>query len=153
MNKPSISPSKSKYKQGSFTPKHPDKYVGDLPIIYRSSWEKRVMAYFDETTAVIIWSSEQLVVPYISPVDNKQHRYYVDFLAKMKLRDGSFKTYAIEIKPLRETLPPRKSKNQLRMLTETKTYIVNQAKWAAAKHFCSQRGIEFLVLNEKDLNL
>ena len=152
MEKPSIS-KKSRYRQGIYIPKNPDKYVGQGEIRYRSSWELRMLKWLDNHPSVIFFNSEGLIVPYLSPVDNKQHKYYVDFLAKMKLKDGSEKTYAIEIKPKKEMLPPRKNRNKERMITEVTTYITNQAKWAHAKEFCDKLGISFLVLNENDLGI
>lgn len=152
MTKPTISKN-SRYRQGIFIPTHPEKYVGESEIRYRSSWELRVCKWFDSHPAVLFWSSESMVVPYLSPLDNKMHRYYVDFVAKMKSRDGSVKTYAIEIKPESQCKPPRNTKNRTRMLTETSTYLVNQAKWKTAKELCARNGIEFIVLTEKDLGI
>lgn len=152
MDKPSIS-KKSRYKQGVYTPKNPEKYMGAGAIVYRSGWELRLMKWLDGHPSVVLWNSEGLVVPYLSPVDNRQHRYYVDFLAKMVLKDGSVKTYAIEVKPKAQCLPPRKNRNKERMIVEVSTYVVNQAKWAHAKAHCDKLGIAFLVLNENDLGI
>ena len=45
--------------KGRFLPKNYQKYRGDYNnIIYRSSWELRVMKYFDEHPHVIWWASE-----------------------------------------------------------------------------------------------
>jgi hypothetical protein len=141
-------------KPRKWKPRNPEKYVGDINnIIARSSWEIKFLNWLDTSPAVISYNSENLCVPYLSPVDNKQHRYYVDFLAKMRLKDGSIKTYAIEVKPKKEMLPPRKNKNKERMITEVSTYVVNQAKWAHAKAYCDKLGIAFLVLNENDLGI
>jgi hypothetical protein len=111
------------------------------------------MKWLDNHNSVIIWNSEGMIVPYLSPVDNKEHKYYVDFLAKMRRKDGTVMTYAIEVKPAKEMLPPRKNKNKERMITEVTTYVTNQAKWAYARAYCEQRGIAFLVLNEHDLGI
>jgi hypothetical protein len=141
-------------KPRKWTPKNPEKYVGDLNnIIARSSWEIKLLNWLDGNPSVIIYNSEGLIVPYLSPVDNKEHKYYVDFLAKMRLKDGTIKTYAIEVKPAKEMVPPRKNKNKERMITEVTTYVTNQAKWAYAKEYCESRGIVFLVLNEHDLGI
>lgn len=151
MTKPSIS-KKSRYQQGIYVPLNPEKYEGDGDIRYRSGWEKRLMRWFDINTSVILWNSEGLVVPYLSPIDNNVHRYYVDFLAKMRLKDGSIRTYAIEVKPKSQMLPS-KAKNRQRLLTETSTYLVNQAKWTYAKEYCLKLGVAFIVLNEEDLGI
>jgi len=152
MNKPSIL-KKSRFNQGIYTPIHPEKYIGAADIIYRSSWEKILMRWLDSNTSVVSWNSEDFIIPYISPIDNKQHKYYIDFLAKIKLKDGSIKTYAIEVKPKAEMLPPKKNRNKERMITEVTTYVTNQAKWAHAKEYCNKLGIAFIVLNEYDLGI
>lgn len=152
MEKPSIS-KKSRYRQGIYAPRNPDKYMGQGEIRYRSSWELRLCKWLDGHQSVLLWNSEGLIIPYLSPVDNKQHKYYVDFLAKMKLKDGTVKTYAIEVKPKSQCLPPKKNRNKERMITEVTTYVTNQAKWAHAKEYCDKLGISFLVLNENDLGI
>jgi hypothetical protein len=154
MNKPSIpSKSKSRFKQGKFVPENPLKYQGTFPIVYRSSWERRFMEWLDRKPSVLFWGSESLVIPYISPVDGNQHRYFIDFVAVMRTKSGEQRTYAIEVKPKKEMLPPKKNKNVMRQINETKTYLVNQAKWEAAKSICEARGVSFIVLNEDDLKI
>ena len=60
---------------GRFTPRNPSKYVGDSTnIIYRSSWECRLMDWFDRNPDIVSWASEELIIPYKSPVDNKFHQ-------------------------------------------------------------------------------
>ena len=141
-------------KPRKWIPRNPDKYAGDVNnIIARSSWEIKLMNYLDTNPSVIFWNSEDLHVPYISPIDNKQHTYHVDFLAKMKLRDGTEKTYALEVKPASQCIPPKKTQNRERMITETATYLINQAKWTAATEFCKRKNVTFIVLTEKDLNI
>lgn len=140
-------------KPRKWIPKNPDKYIGDVNnIISRSSWETRLLNWLDASPSVLCYNSEEFIVPYISPIDGRPHRYFVDFLAKVKTRSG-IKTYAIEVKPQREMVPPVQSKNKKKMLTETTTYLVNQAKWEAARAICKQKGIEFIVLNENDLGI
>jgi len=152
MSKPSIS-KKSRFNQGTYVPSNPEKYIGTSDIRYRSSWEKRLMKWLDCNPSVISWNSEDFIIPYMSPIDNKQHKYHVDFLAKMRLKDGSIKTYAIEVKPKAEMLPPKKNRNKERMITEVTTYVTNQAKWAHAKEYCDKLDIAFIVLNEYDLGI
>jgi len=78
---------------GKFTPKHPNKYMGDYKnIIYRSSWECKVMSWLDSNQDVISWSSEEVIIPYKSPVDNRFHRYFPDFLIKVRTKDNKLKT-------------------------------------------------------------
>ena len=88
------------YKQGFFRPKHPKKYIGDpTNIVFRSGWEKRVMQSLDENLNVVRWASEEIIIPYISPIDNRPHRYFVDFYVEAKLADGSIKKMLLEVKP------------------------------------------------------
>lgn len=140
------------YHQGKFTPKNPEKYVGDVTnIIYRSSWELKFIKWCDSNPAVIKYASEELVIPYLSPVDQKIHRYFVDFVIMVKTRSGDIKKYAVEIKPEAQTIPPKQRKQTKKYLTEMSTYMVNQAKWKAADEFCKTKGLEFIVLTEKHL--
>lgn len=142
-----------KYKQGVFKPTHPEKYVGDVrKIVFRQQWELKMLNWADMNPQVLKYASEELVIPYISPVDSKQHRYFVDFLIMVKNRSGEIKKYAVEVKPEAQTLPP-KTRNKKRLITETMTYAVNQAKWKAADEFCKKQNIEFIVLTEKHLKV
>lgn len=141
--------------QGIFRPKNPKKYVGDSNnIVYRSSWECRVMNWFDQNDDIISWASEELIVPYKSPIDNRFHRYFPDFIVKVKTRDGTVKTLMIEVKPKKQTVPPEPKKRVTKQyVTEVTTYGVNQAKWKAAQEYCLDRGWEFKIMTEEHLGL
>lgn len=135
-------------------PKNPEKYVGDVNnIISRSQWETKFMNWCDNNPAVLKYGSEELVVNYQSPIDGRMHRYFVDFIILVKTRQGELKRYAVEIKPEAQTLPPKPQRNKKRMLEESMTYQVNQAKWKAADAFCNRKGMEFIVLTEKHLKV
>jgi hypothetical protein len=139
---------------GRFLPKNPKKYNGDSNnIIYRSSWEVRVMKYLDDHPNVLWWSSEELAIPYKSPIDNKVHRYFPDFIAKMKRKDGSVMTYVLEVKPEKQTKMPVKRKKTQTYINETVTYAINQEKWRAAELFCFEHGWQFKLITEKELGL
>lgn len=140
---------------GRYSVKNPKKYKGDpTKVIYRSSWESRVMNYLDNNPAVLEWSSEETVVPYISPVDNKRHRYFVDFWVKAKAKDGSIKVMLLEVKPKHQTIEPiKKTRVTRRYITEVMTWGVNQAKWEAATEYCADRGWEFRLITEDELGL
>ena len=140
---------------GRFTPKNPQKYVGNhRNIIYRSSWEAKVMTWLDKSPDIISWASEELIIPYISPVDGKAHRYFPDFLVKVRNKQGSLNTLLIEVKPKRQaTEPVKKSRITKQYIREVVTYSVNQAKWKAANEYCLDRGWEFKILTEQDLGL
>jgi len=141
------------YKQGLFIPKNPQKYIGDATnIIYRSGWEKRVMQYLDEHTNVLRWASEEIIIPYISPVDNRPHRYFPDFYVEAKSADNTIKKMLLEVKPKAQSVPPKaQARRTKRYLSEVMTYGVNQAKWNAAKDFCIDKGWEFKVITEAEL--
>jgi len=141
--------------RGKYKIKNPQKYRGDITnIIYRSSWELKLMNWCDNTKAVREWGSEIAVIPYISPVDNKVHRYFVDFYIKIEDKQGNIKKYLIEVKPKKFTEEPKKPQRiTKKFIEEVYTYGINQAKWKAAEDFCHKRGYKFLVLTEKELNV
>ena len=140
--------------KGTFSPKNPSKYNGNSKnIIYRSNWELRVMKYFDDHPNVIWWASEELTIPYVSPIDNKTHRYFPDFIVKMRLKDGKLITYILEVKPLAQTKMPVQKRKTKRFIQEAATYAVNQEKWRAADLFCREHGWQFKVITEKELGL
>jgi hypothetical protein len=140
--------------KGRFIPKNPQKYAGDVSnIIWRSTWERQVMNWLDLSDNVVYWSSEELVIKYYSPVDNKIHRYFPDFIVKIKKRDGKVMTHVIEVKPEYQTKQPTQKKKTKRFIEESITYVVNQSKWKAAEEFCKDRGWVFQVLTEKHLGI
>ena len=145
----------TKYYQGKYVPRNPQKYQGDpTDIIFRSSWERKFMVWCDSNSAVIKWSSETTVIPYICPTDNRMHRYFVDFKIQVRDKDGNVKTYLVEIKPDVQTRPPATPKRKTkRYLTEVMTWGKNDAKWRYAREYCKDRGIEFVILTEKHLGV
>lgn len=141
------------FKQGFFKPKNPAKYKGDATqIVYRSGWELRLMSYFDMHEDVIWWSSEEKIIPYRSPVDNKIHRYFPDFLINIKNKEGKTETVMIEVKPKSQTKEPKRpSKVTKKYINEVFTYGVNQNKWKAAEEFCADRGWRFMIMTEEEI--
>ena len=139
--------------KGRFSPQNKDKYRGDpTTIVYRSSWERQVMKYFDENPSVLEWSSEEIVVPYVSKLDRKRHRYYVDFWCRLIDASGITKTYLIEVKPEAQTVrPPRPKKITSVYKRNLARYLVNESKWEAAIDFCEEKGWEFRILTERHL--
>jgi len=142
--------------RGKFTPKSPSKYKGDpTNIVYRSSWELRFMKYCDTNPSVLEWSSEEHVVPYVSPIDNRPHRYFVDFVVVVRKADGSTQTMMVEVKPKAQTRPPvNKAPHKRpgrRYINEVCTWGVNSAKWTAAERYCETRGWQFILLTEDHL--
>jgi hypothetical protein len=140
--------------KGWFKPKNPKKYKGNPDnIVYRSTWELRVMRYLDENQAVIWWASEELPIPYVSPVDKKVHRYFPDFIVRTRRKDGSEQTSILEVKPHKQTLPPTQKRKTKNYLAEMVTYAVNQEKWKAADLFCKEHGWQFQLITEKELGI
>lgn len=140
--------------KGWFTPKNPKKYKGDpANIVYRSSWELRVMKYLDENKNVIWWASEELPIPYRSPIDQQIHRYFPDFIARIRQVNGKEVTMILEVKPEKQTQMPVQKRQTKKFLQEVATYAVNQEKWRAADLFCKEHGWQFKIITEKDLGL
>ena len=137
--------------QGKYRPSFPRKYKGDPSnVIYRSSWEYKFMKWCDTTPSIVEWGSEEIVIPYTSPVDGKTHRYFPDFYIKTNNNDR----YLIEVKPLKQTKEPKTQKRMSkRYINEVVTWSVNKAKWNAAEKFCSKQGWEFKIITEKELKV
>jgi len=145
--------------KGKFKPSRPQKYKGDpTRIIYRSWWERNVFSWLDKHKDVIWWQSEEVIVPYRSPIDGRMHRYFPDVVVHKHDGHGKTQTIMIEIKPYGQTLPPNPSnKNKTptgrvsrRYLNEVKNYGINSAKWKAARSYCADRGWSFVIMTEKD---
>ena len=141
--------------KGKYKPSYPQKYKGDpTNIIYRSLWERKFCVYCDLNENILEWSSEEKCIPYRSPIDGKIHRYFPDFLIKVKESNGSIKKYMIEIKPKKQTVPPIKPQRQTKKyISEVYEYAKNQSKWEAAKEWCEDRGYEFKVITENELGI
>ena len=141
--------------KSKYTPVYPSKYQGNTKhIICRSSWERNFCQWCDMNNSIISWASEEFSIPYVSPKDNRVHKYYPDYLIKVKEKNDMIKTYVVEVKPYKQTRPPKTPKRKTKSyLTECVTYAVNQAKWKAAKEFCEDHRIEFKVVTEKELGI
>lgn len=139
-----------RFKQGMYQPIHKEKFLGDYAV-YRSGLELKFMKFCDTNPNVLKWGSENVVIPYYSPIDKKMHRYFVDNFVMIK--EGEIiKKYLVEVKPSRQTQPPTaKYKKKSNMIYEQVQWTVNQAKWSACKEVCKKRGFEFIILTEKDL--
>lgn len=142
---------RSKYYQGKFNPRNPVKYKGKSPIFFRSSWESKFMVYMDSSPSVIEWGSESAVIDYFDQLTKTKRRYYIDFSATIKDKNGAIRRLYIEVKPYCQTLKPvRGKKREKTFLCETATYIKNACKWEAAAKWAKSRGAEFRVLTEND---
>ena len=112
------------------------------------------MKYCDLNENILEWGSEEIALPYRSPLDGRIHKYFPDFYIKVKESNGQTKKYIIEIKPKKQTIEPIVQKRKTKgYIFEVVEYAKNQAKWKAAKSFCEDRGYEFKVLTEDDLGV
>lgn len=138
---------------GKFKPKNYKKYKGDpTQIYYRSLWERRFMVYCDNNDNIIEWGSEEIIIPYKSPLDKKVHRYFPDFYIKYVDTRGQARRVIIEVKPKKHLKPPPEPKRRTaRWMNEVATYMINQAKFKAAGEYCKDRRYEFRILTEDHL--
>ena len=141
--------------KGKYQPTNPQKYRGDYSnIIYRSLWERKFMKYCDLNENILEWGSEEIALPYRSPIDNKIHKYFPDFYIKVKESNGVIKKCIIEIKPKKQTIEPIPQKKKTKgYIYEVYEYAKNQAKWEAAREFCADRGLEFKIFTENELGI
>ena len=132
------------------------KYKGDpTTVTFRSLWERKFMKYCDFNKSVLTWNSEEVVIPYYDPVEKKWRRYFPDFfVVKKDPETGKTKKYLVEVKPYRQTQPPKKYKRTTRTaINEVLTYANNQAKWNAAAERCIDKGWEFKIITERELKI
>jgi len=141
------------FKQGTYKPINPKKYIGKELPKYRSSWELKLFLWLDQNINVLEWCSEGVVIPYMCPTDGKLHRYYTDCAVVIKEGPTTHTKYIIEVKPKKQTEPPTVSKKKKKetIIYESLTWTKNQAKWKAAKEWCSKHGYKFLILTEEHL--
>lgn len=136
-----------RWAHGQYVPANTEKYLGNGKPIYRSSWELAFMRFCDNHTSITQWSSEPMRIPYIHPLTGKRTTYVPDFLIQYQDKFGNVKTELIEVKPSSQAIKEstgRNARNQAH-------FIVNQAKWAAARAFCKQQGILFRVITENEM--
>ena len=140
--------------KGKYKPSYPKKYKGDpTNVIYRSLWERKFMVYCDKNENVLEWSSEEIALPYKSPLDNRIHRYFPDFYIKVK-EGNKIQKYLVEIKPKRQVSEPKVPKRKTKgYIYEMKEYVKNQAKWKSAQEFCEDRQWKFKIMTEDDLGI
>ena len=135
--------------KGRYRPKNKNKYKGNpANVIYRSLWERKFMVYCDTNPAILEWGSEELIIPYKSPLDSKIHRYFPSFYIKYKDKEGKLRKLIVEVKPKKYTVAPTKKpkRKTMKWQNEVREYLKNTAKWEAAKQWSGKRGMEFTIL-------
>src|SRR6056297_3042231 len=137
----------AKFAQGKFTPKNPEKYIGKGTPTYRSGWEFAFMRFCDEHPSVSQWASEAVRIPYRNPLTGKQTIYVPDFFIAYKTKYGKDKVELIEVKPSNQAIKEKTGRSKANQAS----WVVNQAKWSAARAWCKQKGIYFRIVTEEDL--
>jgi hypothetical protein len=137
----------SRFAQGKYTLKNPDKYIGTKTPTYRSSWEFAFMRFCDEHPSVAQWASEAVRIPYRNPLTGRHTIYVPDFFIAYTGKTGKQKVELIEVKPANQTIKEKLGRSR----TNQAAWVVNQAKWEAARIWCKQKGIFFRVINEQDI--
>jgi hypothetical protein len=143
----------SNYSQGTYRPTNGYKYIGTKHPRYLSSWELKFFRWCDNNPKIVKWGSESFAIPYRSPLDGRVHKYLVDNFIHIRDTNGCIKKYLIEIKPKKQTVPPKKhgNKKTSTMVYESQMYATNCAKWEAARKFCQKKNYKFIILTEDEL--
>ena len=137
----------AKYAQGKYTLKNPEKYMANRQPTYRSSWEFAFMRFCDEHPSVSQWASESIRIPYRNPLTGKQTIYVPDFFIVYADKNGKQRVELVEVKPSSQALKEKLGKSRHNQAH----YIVNQAKWEAARAWCKQKGVYFRIVTEQDI--
>lgn len=136
----------SKFAQGAYLVKNPQKYVGKGAPRYRSGWEHAFMRFLDENEHVLQWASESISIPYRNPLTGKQSVYIPDFLITYRSRTSTMVAELVEIKPKKQSVIESKASARDRAIV-----VVNYAKWDAATKWARRNGLTFRVITEDDL--
>ena len=136
----------TKFAQGFYQIRNPQKYVGKGLPRYRSGWEHAFMRFLDNNEHVLQWASESISIPYRNPLTGKQSMYVPDFLITYRNRDNTMQAELVEIKPKKQSVIESKSSQRDRAVI-----AINYAKWDAATKWARRNGLKFRVITEDDL--
>ena len=137
----------SKFAQGRFSMKYPEKYIGGKTPLYRSSWEFAFMRFCDESPSIAKWASESIKIPYRHPFTGKYTVYVPDFFIVYQDKEGRKHAEMVEVKPMSQTSMEAAGKS----MAKKKQVVINMAKWEAASAYAKQRKIRFRVVSEEQL--
>jgi hypothetical protein len=137
----------SRFAQGKFTPKNPEKYVGKHVPQYRSGWELTFMTFCDSNKSVLYWASEAIKIPYRHPFTGKPTNYIPDFFVVYQNKYGKKIAEMVEIKPKKQSI----IESKVASAKDRMIVAINHAKWAACSAYCKQNGYVFRVITEDDL--
>lgn len=136
-----------KFAQGKYTPKNPEKYIGVGEITARSSWEFTMMRFLDQHPSVVYWASESIRIPYRNPFTNKNTVYVPDFFIVYVDKNNKQHSELIEVKPANQTMEEMANKSKINKAH----WVLNQAKWTAAREYCRNKNIHFRVITENEI--
>lgn len=134
------------FRQGVYTVKNANKYVGKGLPRYRSGWELTFMMFLDSNDNILQWASESISIPYRNPITGKQSMYVPDFFVTYRSRNNVTSAELIEIKPKKQSLIESKASARDRAVV-----AVNYAKWDAATKWARRNGLTFRVINEDQI--
>jgi hypothetical protein len=163
-------PNNKKYHQGNYIPLNKDKVLklnNEGGVYFRSSLEKKIMVWLDNSKNIRLWCAEYLQVPYqlthnISGVPTiKNHTYYPDFYYEL-VKDGDIiQKVVVEVKPQSEYndailftegkfhIPDNATLHKLRNLEyRFKMAQKNAEKWKTMIKWCNMKGFEFIIVTE-----
>lgn len=135
------------WAQGVYTPKHPEKYIGNNKPKFRSGWEMTFMMFLDNNDSILKWASESISIPYRNPITGKNSMYIPDFFVLYENKHGKQVAEIVEIKPKKQSI----IESKVASAKDRMVVAVNHAKWAAAKAYCTKAGLVFRVITEHQL--
>ncbi len=136
-----------KWAQGIYTPKNPQKYIGNHQPKYRSGWELTFMTFCDSNDSIIYWASESMRIPYKHPLTGKPTIYVPDFFVVYQNRFGKQVAEVVEIKPKKQSV----IESKVASAKDRMVVAINHAKWQAAMAYCKSQGLTFRVITEDDI--
>lgn len=136
-----------KWAQGIYTPKNPQKYIGNHKPKYRSGWELTFMTFCDSNDNIIYWASESMRIPYKHPLTGKPTIYVPDFFVVYQNRFGKQVAEVVEIKPKKQSI----IESKVASAKDRMVVAINHAKWTAAMAYCKSQGLTFRVITEDDI--
>jgi len=71
-------------------------------------------------------------------------------MVMLKDKTGQTKTMIVEVKPEKQTKQPTNPKRKS-YKNDVMTFVINEAKWNAAKIICDNNEWEFKLLTEKNI--
>jgi len=136
-----------KWANGIYTPRNPDKYIGNHKPRYRSSWEMTMMMFLDTNKNITHWASESISIPYKHPFTGKMSIYVPDFFVVYENKYKKRVAEIVEVKPRKQSLIESKAASA----KDRMVVAINHAKWNAAKIYCKNNGFIFRVITETEI--